>query len=192
MPEASSTGRYTNVAIVLHWVIAALILINIVLAWTWPNVADASVRPLIDNHKSIGITILGLVLIRYLWRFTHRPPAMPARYKPWERTLAHVVHLALYAAILIMPLSGWIMDSAYKDAAAHPNMYFGLFQWPRIGWIMALDPATKKSVHDVFEAVHGLTADVIYALVFLHIAGALKHQVLDGEAELARMGVGSG
>ena len=192
MSDTRPLGRYTTPAIVFHWVIALLVFTNIGLAWSWHWVPDDSVRPLINNHKSIGITVLGLVVLRIVWRLTHRPPALPDHHKAWERGLAHFVHWALYAAIVIMPLSGWIMDSAYKDAATHPNFYFGLFQWPRIGWIMALDPATKKSVHDVFEAVHGLTADVIYALVFLHIAGALKHQVLDGEAELARMGVGSG
>lgn len=191
MTDTRALGRYTTPAIVFHWLIALLIFANIALAWSWPNVADASVRPLIDTHKSIGITILGLVVLRILWRATHRPPAASANHKPWEKHLAHAVHMLLYAAILVMPLSGWIMDSAFKDAATHPNYYFGLFQWPRIGWIASLDPATKKVVHDSFDTVHGLAADLIYGLVFLHIAGALKHQFVDKDHELARMGMGA-
>ena len=185
-----SPGRYTGVAIALHWIVALLIVVNIGLAWTWPNVGEDSVRPLINNHKSIGITILALVTMRLLWRVTHRPPALDPQLSPWERRLAHVVHVLLYVVMFVMPLSGWIMDSAYKDAATHPNLYFGLFEWPRIGWITALDPATKKWVHDTFGAVHGLTGDAIYALVALHIAGALKHQFIDKHRELARMGMG--
>lgn len=187
MTDTRPLGRYTTPAIVFHWLIALLIFLNIALAWVWPNVADDSVRPLINTHKSVGITILGLVVLRILWRLTHRPPALPAHHKLWEKRAAHTVHALLYIAILVMPLSGWIMDAAYKDAATHPNFYFGLFEWPRLSFITALDPASKKSVHDAFGAVHGLTADVIYALVFVHLAGALKHQLIDRDHELLRM-----
>ena len=184
--------RYSTPAIVLHWVIAILIFVNIGLAWTWPYVGEASVRPLINNHKSIGITVLGLVLLRILWRIAHRPPDLPAHHQRWERTAAHWTHGILYVLIVAMPLSGWIMDSAYKDAATHPNFYFGLFEWPRIGWIMALDPETKKRVHDVGGAMHSFIAWPIYALVALHIAGALKHQFVDRDREIGRMWLGRG
>ena len=182
--------RYTWIAITLHWLLALLIVVNVGLAWTWPNVADDSVRPLINNHKSIGITILALVTMRLLWRITHRPPPLNDRHKLWERRLAHSVHYLLYFVMFAMPLSGWIMDSAYKDAATHPNSWFGLFQWPRLGFIMNLDPATKKSVHDFFGNAHEVSAFILYALVALHLAGALKHQFIDKDRELARMGVG--
>ena len=182
--------RYTTTAIVFHWLVALLIVTNVGLAWTWPNVADEAVRPLINNHKTIGITLLALVTMRLLWRLTHRPPAFPAHLQTWEGRLAHAVHIALYLVMFAMPLSGWIMDSAYKDAASHPNLWFGLFEWPRIGAIMALDPATKKTVHDFFGQTHETAALILYVLVFLHIAGALKHQFLDKDRELARMGVG--
>ena len=169
-----------------------MIIVNVGLAWTWPNVADESVRPLINNHKSIGITVLALVTIRLLWRLTHRPPPFHAALRTWEKRLAHGAHIALYLVMFALPLSGWIMDSAYKDAATHPNLWFGLFEWPRLGFIMAMDPATKKSVHDFFEKAHGADALILYFLVFLHIAGALKHQFIDKHRELARMGVGRG
>ncbi len=178
--------RYTRTAIVLHWLIAIGIIGNIALAWIWPYAADESVRPMIDFHKSLGITVLGLVLMRILWRLTHQPPTMAQGYKPWEVRTAHIVHWLLYLVMFAMPLTGWIMDSAWKDAATHPMQLFGLFEWPRLGFIMNLDPVTREKVHTVFGAGHGLTAKLVYALVVLHVVGALKHQ-LEGHKELQRM-----
>ena len=180
--------RYTGIAMLLHWVVAALVVLNIALAWSWDGwLPDAQVRPAIDLHKSVGITILGLAILRLLWRFAHRPPPFPRGYGPWEARLAHGTHYMLYAILFAMPLTGWIMDSAYEHAAATPMYWFGLFQWPRLGFIMALDPATKKSVHDGFGAAHEIIAYLVYALFALHVAGAMKHQLLDGTKELKRM-----
>lgn len=182
--------RYSNVAIVLHWLVAALIVTNVALAWIWPVLPDAQVRPAIYLHKSIGITILGLALLRILWRFGHRPPPLPRGYAGWEVAASHIVHWGLYAILFAMPLTGWIMDSAYEKAATTPMYLFGLFQWPRLGFIMALDPATKKAVHDGFGEAHEIIAYAVYALVALHLAGALKHQWLDGTKEIQRIWFG--
>ena len=183
-------ARYRGPAVVLHWLIAALIIVNVVLAWTWDRLPDAVVRPVIDVHKSIGITVLGLALMRLLWRASHRPPALPASYHGWEKFLSHAVHGLLYLVMFGLPLSGWIMDSAWKDAATHPMAWFGLFEWPRLAPIVHLDPAVKERIHHLFGAAHGLSADALYLLVFLHVAGAFKHQFLDGEKELQRMWFG--
>lgn len=178
--------RYSGVAILLHWLIAAGIVANVALAWIWPRLADEQVRPAIDTHKSIGITLLGLAIMRLLWRWTHRPPAMPDNYRRWEVRAAHATHWLLYALMFAMPLSGWIMDSAYKDAASHPMFLFGLFEWPRIGPILHLPSATRDAVHDGFAAVHTYASWLLYALFALHVGGALKHE-LDGHRELRRM-----
>ena len=179
--------RYTRPAIALHWLVAAGIVANIALAWIWPHLADERVRPAIDLHKSIGITVLGLAIARLLWRLTHRPPSLPVGYRAWEVRLSHGTHWLLYLLIFAMPLTGWIMDSAWKDAATHPMHLFGTVGWPRIGWIMALPPATRDRVHDLFGAAHVWTSYLVYALVGLHIAGALKHQWFDRHPELQRM-----
>ena len=179
--------RYTRVAVILHWLIALLILCNVGLALSVDHLPDEWGRPLIDTHKSIGITILGLVLLRLLWRFAHPPPPLPASYARWERIGAHVAHGVLYALILLLPLSGWMHDSAWKDAATHPMSLYGLVPWPRIGLIERIDPATKESLHTLFGAVHTAFGYVLYALLALHIAAAIKHQWLDGEPELQRM-----
>ena len=179
--------KYTDTAILLHWLIAAGVVANVALAWIWPHLADERVRPAIDTHKSIGITILSLAIVRLLWRLTHRPPAMPTAYQRWEIGTAHVTHWLLYALIFAMPLTGWIMDSAYKDAASHPMTLFGLFGWPRIGAILHLPPATRDAVHDAFGAAHVYASYLLYALVALHVADALKHEWIDGHRELRRM-----
>jgi cytochrome b561 len=195
MPTAAGpafTGRYTGVAMAFHWIVALLMIANVGLAWAWPIAPDEAVRPLINNHKSIGITLLGLVALRLIWRLTHRPPPLSDHLRTWEKRLAHVVHIGLYVIMFALPLSGWIMDSAWEKAADNPNFWFGLFEWPRIAAVMALDPATKKAVHEAFEATHGLSANILYLLFFLHLAGALKHQFIDKDRELARMMPGRG
>ena len=183
-------ARYTRPAVAFHWIVAVGILANIALAWTWPYLADERVRPVINLHKSIGITVLGLAVMRWLWRLTHRPPAMPSTYQRWEVGLSHATHWLLYLLIVAMPLSGWIFDSAWKDAPQNPLMLFGLFEFPRIGFIEHLPPDTKERIHAAGENAHGLMAYAIYALFALHVAGALKHQLVDREPELQRMWFG--
>ena len=179
--------RYTRTAIALHWAIALLITVNVVLALAADALPETWVRTVIDTHKSIGITVLGLGLLRLLWRFTHRPPELPDRYQRWERVGAHLAHGLLYVLILALPLSGWLHDSAWKDAATHPMTLFGVVPWPRVGWVMNLDPALKETLHDRFGALHTWFGYVLYAAFALHVAGALKHQWLDREPELQRM-----
>lgn len=183
-------ARYTRIAVSLHWLVAILIIVNVLLAWVWPNLPDAQVRPAIDMHKSIGVTVLGFAVMRLLWRLTHRPPELPAGYKRWEKLASHAVHWLLYLVMFGLPLTGWIMDSAWKDAASHPMAWFGLFEWPRIGLVMDLAPAAKERMHDLFGAGHSLAADALYILLFLHVGAALKHQFLDREKELQRMWIG--
>jgi cytochrome b561 len=181
--------RYRRPAIVLHWLIAALIIINVTLALSVDLLPDEWARPIINTHKSIGITVLGLALLRLLWRLSHTPPPLPAGYQPWERRASHLAHGLLYLLMLALPLSGWMHDSAWKDAASHPMTLFGLVPWPRIGWIVAIEPERKEMLHDLFGNWHTAFGYVLYALLALHVAGALKHQFIDREDELGRMGL---
>jgi cytochrome b561 len=182
-----SSARYTRTAIVLHWSIAALMIVNVALVLTVDFFPEAWERPFIDTHKSIGLTVLGLVLLRLLWRFGHRPPALPSSFSHWERLGAHAGHIALYIVMLCLPLSGWLHDSAWKDAASHPLQLFYLIPWPRIGWIADLEPAFKENLHTLFGLIHTWFGYGLYALFALHLAAALKHQFFDKEAELQRM-----
>ena len=185
--EATLVHRYTRTAMVLHWLVAALIAVNIALIWSVDLLPDDAVRPVIDTHKSVGITVLGLVILRLLWRAAHRPPALPASYAAWEKYGAHAAHIALYVLILALPLSGWMHDSAWKDAAQFPMQLFYLLPWPRIGAIANLDPEVKEAFHDLSGHVHVWLSYALYGMFFLHVAGALKHQWLDRQPELARM-----
>jgi len=186
-PGAATISRYSGVAMTLHWLVALLILANLVMIWFVDHYPDAWVRPVIDTHKSIGITVLGLVLLRLLWRAGHRPPALPAAYPRRERLAAHAAHILLYAVALLLPLTGWIHDSAWKDAPTHPMRLFWLVPWPRIAVIMHQPPAAKEALHSLFFAFHKSLAYVFYVLFVLHVGAVLKHQLLDKEPELQRM-----
>jgi cytochrome b561 len=179
--------RYTRAAIGLHWLIAALLVLNTALALSADHWPDEWVRPVIDAHKSIGITALGLALLRILWRTTHSPPPLPAAYASWERRASHLAHGVLYILIFALPLSGWLHDSAWRAAPTHPMRLFGLTPWPRIGFIENQPPEFKERLHDIFFAFHVAFAYALYAMLALHILGALKHQWIDRQAELQRM-----
>lgn len=179
--------RYTTPAIVAHWLIALLIIMNIVIGLTAEKLPEEQIRFAIDTHKSIGITVLGLVLLRTLWRLSHRPPPFSAGMAMWERVLAHSVHYGLYGFMLWMPLTGWLHDSAWKAAPEIPMHWFGLFEWPRFGFIMSQPVEQKEQLHELFGAMHEIGGYLLIALVLLHLAGALKHQFIDREPEFRRM-----
>jgi cytochrome b561 len=180
-------SKYTGIAVILHWTVSILIISNVVLALSFDSFPEASKRFAYDTHKSIGITVLGFVLMRILWRLTHKPPAYPAAFKLWERRLSHVVHFVLYFVMLGLPISGWLHDSAWKAAPEVPLEWFGFFEIPRLSAIMNLDPVAKEQLHGQLGELHELSAYALYALAFLHIAGALKHQFFDKQPELQRM-----
>lgn len=183
----NESQRYTRTAMSLHWLIAILIILNVILALTddfWPEGWE---RYVIDLHKSIGITVLGLAILRLLWRVTHRPPALPKSFPTLERGAAHTAHLLLYVLIFAIPLSGWAHDSAWVAAASHPMKLYFLVPWPRIGYFMALDPQTKDVLHGQLGQLHTWLGYVLYVVLFLHVAGALKHEFIDRESVLRRM-----
>ena len=179
--------RYTRPAIVLHWLLAALIVGNVLIAWSVDALPDAWVRPCIDVHKSIGITALGLVLLRLLWRAGHPPPASPQAHAPWEKWLARAAHLGLYLLMLGLPITGWMHDSAWKDAASHPLRLFWVIPFPRIESIGSVEPVARELLHKRYGSWHEALATLLYGLFALHLLGALKHQFRDGEQPLQRM-----
>ena len=114
--DGSSTprDRYTRVAIALHWAIAALIVLNLGIGLSmagWPPPIRAVALML---HASSGLTVLALSVARIVWRLLNEPPPYPAGMKPWERHTAHLAHFLLYAAMVLMPLTGWAILSAHS------------------------------------------------------------------------------
>lgn len=179
--------RYTRTAMVFHWLIALMIGINVALVLSADHLPDDWVRPVINTHKSIGLTVLGLALMRVLWRATHPAPPLPDHYGRLERWGAHAAHGLLYILIFALPLSGWMHDSAWKAAPSHPLVLYGLVPFPRLPFLTAIDESRKDYWHDLLGQVHASFAIVLYVAVALHVLGALKHQIFDREAELQRM-----
>lgn len=179
--------RYSGPAIALHWLVGVMVIANVFLGLLTDSFGKANTRFMIGTHESMGVTILGLSIMRLLWRATHRPPALPASHTVWEGRASLAVHWMLYLVILGLAVSGVIHDSAWNLAPEIKWRWFGLFEWPRVGWIMNLNPGIRQIVHVAFGKLHELLAWCLYLLFFLHVAGALKHQWFDGEPELQRM-----
>jgi len=173
--NTDTATRYTGIAIILHWLVALGLLINVAVIWVYPFFDDQYIRFAIDSHKSIGITLLGLALLRLTWRLSHPPPAYPIKQAFIERFLAKATHILLYGLMLLLPLSGWMHDSAWKAANEVKMYWFGLFEWPRFSWIMEMEAQQKEMLHSVFGGFHTWFSYLLYALVVLHLAAAMKH-----------------
>lgn len=183
---ARSLSRYSWVAIGLHWLIAVLIIGNIGLAWTFKNTPQGLAWfRLIQLHKSIGITVLLLSVLRLGWRLLNPPPPLPASLKTWEKIASQVVHWGFYLIMLGLPLTGWVMVSASMRNL--PTVLYGLFPWPHIGFIHGLAPGARKAWSHWGETGHGLLAWLAYALIVLHVGAALKHALVDRDPVLGRM-----
>jgi cytochrome b561 len=179
-------STYSAVAIGLHWLIAALIFANIGLAWYFNTLTDEAAVPLVALHKSIGITVLLLTLARIAWRLIHPAPPLPATMKPWERWAAKATHLVFYVLMLGLPLSGWAWVSASPLIKVHPTTLFGILPWPAFPF-PGLDSDQLHDARHVLGTTHRVLGYVAYATIVLHVAAALKHQIIDRDDVLARM-----
>ena len=190
MTATARAGRYATVAIVLHWLIALLIVLQVSLAWRMGGKPTPESFAVFQLHKSIGITVLLLSLIRLGWRLVNPPPPEPAGLKRWERRLSQAVHWGFYAIMIGMPLTGWLTVSASRIEI--PTLLYGVVHWPSLPGITELAPAAKKTAHLIGERGHGLLALGIYGLFVLHVGGALKHQLFDRQTPiLPRMAPGA-
>lgn len=185
-PAGQAGARYTGVAMVLHWALAGLILLQIGLGW-WMNewVPDhSSAQDAIEGvHISVGLTVLILVAVRIGWRLTHRPPPLPTGVAGWERALAGTGHVLFYLLMLALPLTGWAMVSMHAGA---PISFWGL-SWPRLPGMAQLGAPNPRPLRGLLQLVHtNLLIWVVLANLALHVAGALKHQ-FDGHPVLSRM-----
>jgi cytochrome b561 len=179
-------SRYSAVAMSLHWLIAALMIGNIGLAWYFNTLkGPAEVAPLM-LHKSIGITVLLLTLVRIAWRFVGAPPKLPDSLRPWEKWIAKASHGLFYLLMLGLPLTGWAMVSASPLIKVHPTVLYGLIHWPAFPF-PGLDSDALHDLRKTLKFSHGTLAKLAYVLITLHVAAALKHQFFDGDNVMARM-----
>lgn len=189
-PARVGSGRYSAVAILLHWVIAAAIVLQLALANRMEGPRTPSSFAVTQFHKSVGITILVLSLARLAWRLMNPPPPMPRTLSRWEAGLAKLTHVGFYLIMIGMPLTGWMLVSA--SPFNRPIILYGLVNWPLFPGLPGLAPAAKTLWHDLAENAHGLLGWVTYVLLALHVAGALKHQLFSrDEPVLARMAPGA-
>lgn len=172
-----NTIRYTAPARLLHWLMAALLIGLLALGF---YMSDLPLSPeklqLYSWHKWAGVTAFILLAIRLLWRATHRPPALPASMSAAAQRMAHLGHLALYALMIAIPLSGWLMSSA----KGFQTVWFGVLPLP--------DLLSKDLlVAEVLKEVHETLNWVLLSLVLGHAAAAIKHHVVERDGVLARM-----
>ena len=183
-------SRYSAVAIVLHWLIAAAIVFQVIIAWRMGGGRTPEGFALVQLHKSIGITVLLLSLARLAWRLTHRPPPLPVGMATWEKALAKVAHVGLYVIMIGLPITGWIMVSASRIQV--PTLLYGAVPWPHLPGLAHLAEPAKSAWHAFGETGHEVLAWGAYLLVALHVAGALKHQLFSkDEPVLAHMAPGT-
>lgn len=177
--------RYNAVAKMLHWVIAIAIVALIVVGKVMVDLprGDPDKFALYQTHKSVGLTILLLTLVRIGWRLTYRAPAMPPSMKWWEHLAAQGTHFAFYFLLLAIPLSGWAMAST--SSAGVPTFWFGLFEVPSLPGLSG-----EPEMRDVYETAkegHELLGNLTILLILLHVGAALKHHFWNRDDVLRRM-----
>ena len=181
----NSTSQYGSVSRALHWTIAVLIIIALVLGLIGDNTERSAetaefLQRLYSVHKTIGITVLFLAIIRVVWAISQPKPAALHPDRTLETLAAETVHWALYAAMFVMPLSGWVMHAAETG--------FAPILWP-FGQNLPFVPKSETVAHSA-GFIHMLASYVLYASLAAHIVGALKHAIIDRDATLARMAHG--
>jgi cytochrome b561 len=168
---------YTRAAIAFHWILAALIIANLAFGlYTVGLPLSPQKLKYFSWHKWTGVTIFLIAAARLLWRLGHRPPALPATMKAWERRAANIVHVFLYALFFAAPLTGWLFSSA----AGFQTVYLGVLPIPDL-------LSKNKELAEVLKVTHHWVNYTLGAVIVLHVAAALKHHFVDRDDVLARM-----
>jgi len=160
--------RYTRIAIFLHWLVAIAVIGQVIFGWRIEAVprGTPAFGVLINLHKSIGLTIWALVVIRLGWRMAHRPPVLPSRLPHWQHVAAAASHAVLYACLFIMPLAGYLASNFSK----HGILLYGAVRLAPWG-------PDDKAIYAIFNKVHVGASYVLVAFVALHVAAAAYHAV---------------
>jgi len=177
MPNQSPPTRYSAVAQGFHWLIAALIVVQFTLGWT-AQFLPIGARKLarLDLHKSFGMTILTLAVLRLLWRLFNRPPALPPGMTKFERQAARATHVLFYVLLFVMPLTGWMMSSAKNYSVS----WFHQFTWPNL-----IGP--DEQAFNLLRSTHDTLSWLLFGVAILHILAALKHHFWNKDDVLKRM-----
>ncbi|MGX4644355.1 cytochrome b [Massilia sp. SYSU DXS3249] len=170
--------RYTATAIALHWLIALLLLGQFAFGLMLEDIPRGTPERgyYVNLHKSSGIVIGLLILLRLGWRLTHKPPALPESMPRWQRRAARFSHIALYACMLALPLSGYLASNFSR----HGVKFFNLVRWAPWG-------PDDKALYAFFNGAHHLFALLLALLVAVHVLAVIKHMLVDRDGLLLRM-----
>ncbi len=167
---------YAPLAVLLHWTLAVLIIGMIGLGWYMMAIEDDPGSAWYFNlHKSIGLLITGLVLLRLLWRLGHAPAPLPASLPSWQITSSKAIHGLLYAAMMAMPFFG----IAGAMLSKKDFLFFGL-ALPRVF-------EANHDLAEIFFEAHSFTAWILVGLIAVHALAGLKHLVIDKDGVFQRM-----
>lgn len=176
------TQRYHSAAIALHWVMAVAILamLGSGVVMSYVDLEQSLKFSLYQWHKSLGVLLLVAFFLRLGLRLWQKPPALPAHFRQLDIIAAKLGHVGLYAAMILMPLSGWLMVSS--SVYGLPTIVFGLFEWPHIPGV-----GGSEQISDLAKTAHWLLAITLGLLISGHIGAVIKHAYCDKENLLKRM-----
>ncbi|MEQ9326214.1 MAG: cytochrome b [Rhodospirillales bacterium] len=173
----SRHDSYDGVAKILHWAVAIAVLAAIPMGLAMLRVGSGPLQnQLFDLHRSFGALILGLMIIRVLWRLFHRPPPLDAKMPALQVHAAAAVHLLLYVLLIAVPLGGWIGTNMFPAQIS----VFGLFTLPEIA-------GADREMSKLVLAIHGWAGIAVGVLAVMHIGAALHHHFIRKDGLLFRM-----
>jgi cytochrome b561 len=173
----NTSRSYGLVSQSFHWLVVALVLAQYTWAWRIASAEGLRARyELVTQHKTLGMTVLALALLRLAWRTFDRPPPLPATLPRWEARAARITHRLLYALLIALPLSGWL----YSSAAGLGDHWWGPVRFP------SPLPASEP-LEDALGLVHRTFGIALGLVAGLHVLAALRHHFLLGDDILRRM-----
>jgi cytochrome b561 len=173
---------YTGVAIALHWIIAVAIVLQILGGWRMEDLEGPAKFEAFQMHKSMGLTILLLSLLRLTWRIMNPPPPLPDGMKGWEIAAAKITHVGFYALMIGIPIGGWVIISTSPYNIA--TTWWGLFEWPKLP---LAELPFRKALNEAAKSGHSAAAWAVIGLLAIHVGAALKHMLVNNDDVMARM-----
>lgn len=173
----NTSERYGVVSQTLHWLVALLVFTQFVIGSIAADLPLGMQRLIfLARHKSIGMTIFVLVILRILWRLINKVPSLPVNMSAYQRQLARITHWLLYGILLCMPIAGWINSSASNLTVS----WFGVFTWPDL-----VEP--DKQIATIAKEIHHILGWILFMVISLHISAALYHHFMLKDNVLRRM-----
>jgi cytochrome b561 len=177
MTYGTRTDHYPATSKLLHWLVAICVLTTAPVAIAMTRVGKGPTQDALYNfHKSLGVLILVLMVLRLINRLAVGALAPAPDIEPWQKAASSIVHTSLYVLLLAMPVVGYIANSAYGA----PTPFFGLFNLPSI-------VGKNEGLAETLFAIHRWVGWLVIALVLTHVGAALYHQFIRGDTVLKRM-----